>query len=476
MASGDTSIRKLPQFQFDIYALSLPRGHAFGDDMPIGAWGTGDDRACGVLTKNSWNGTYGYLVMRRRIDQVWTATAEKSGYTAATTARRRMRMAMKAGAAPEPLPPGVARRASLADTGKRKLSATFEVLKRPVHHMAAWTLNQLYLALPRPDDNWVSDCQTRNFHTRMWEAQLLASLREQGLLVTQPHESPDFRIETREGEEAWIEAVTANPTIPYEHVNAPVKPMPTKRDDRFFGRAAVRFAKTIGNKLDRRYDELLHVKGKVFVIAIADFQEAGSMLWSRESLIGYLYGKGAKTKIIDGKRQAVPYAAARLKGRTKFAAGLFANPGNSGLSAVIFTNACSIAKLYRVPISAAGTSGKYRYMRIGEIWDRTPGALKGIPFCLDITSEEYRDLWPCKFEPWTAELEVFHNPFATHPLSRNLVPEATHWFEIEGEISCASYYETSILRSRTVVIPADRPALKLSDVLTTPRRRSREKI
>ena len=65
---------------------------------------------------------------------------------------------------------------------------------RVARHPHAWTLEQLYLALPKPDLNWVSDCQTGHFHTRLWEAQLLASFREQGLLVTQPHESPDFRI------------------------------------------------------------------------------------------------------------------------------------------------------------------------------------------------------------------------------------------------------------------------------------------
>ena len=75
----------------------------------------------------------------------------------------------------------------------REPSEVFKLLARPSHVPAAWALNYLYLALPKPDRNWVSDCQTGNFHTRIWEAQLLASFREQGLLVTQPCE---FRIST----------------------------------------------------------------------------------------------------------------------------------------------------------------------------------------------------------------------------------------------------------------------------------------
>jgi hypothetical protein len=76
--------------------------------------------------------------------------------------------------------------------------------------MAAWTINQLYLALPNPDANWAGDFQTDNFHTRMWEAHLLAAFREQGMLVTQPERSPDFLIQNRAGAEAWVEGVTAN--------------------------------------------------------------------------------------------------------------------------------------------------------------------------------------------------------------------------------------------------------------------------
>jgi hypothetical protein len=163
----------------------------------------------------------------------------------------------------------------------------------PSHHLAAWMLNQLYLALPNPDKHWASECQTVNFHTRLWEAQLLACFREQGLLVAQPYESPDFRIENRRGGVAWVEAVTANPAVPYNHVNAPPSAIPATREELFFGPAALRFAKTLGNKIARNYTQLPHVAGNPFAIALADFQAPASMVWSREGLIGYLYGEGA---------------------------------------------------------------------------------------------------------------------------------------------------------------------------------------
>ena len=140
--------------------------------------------------------------------------------------------------------------------------------------------------------------------------------------------------------------------------------------------------------------------------------------------------------------------ATHLLGPSAFPAGLFADDRHAELSAVIFSNACSIAKLYRVPISGGGAPKGLRYTRIGNFFDRTPGALGGIPFCLDITSDEYRELWPHGYEPWTAEMEVFHNPFARHPASFELLPEATHWHEEDGERLCSTVYETSILWSQ----------------------------
>jgi hypothetical protein len=461
-------MRDLPQWDSDIYALSLPRGHGFGDRPPVGAWQSEDGLACGVVTQDVTDESFGFLVMRRQVDLVWTVTAKEHGFASKAEACARMEPRLKNGAPREPIPSGTPARPALYDLGERTPSDVFKVLTNVSHIPAAWTLQQLYLALPKPDRNWVSDCQTRNFHTRLWEAQLLASFREQGLLVTQPHESPDFRIENRLGGEAWVEAVTANPSVPYNHVNAPRSVAPTAQEEIFFGAAALRFAKTLGNKLDRRYDQLPQVVGKPFMIAIADFQAPASMIWSREGLIGYLHGEGARVAEVEGAPKAVAMPATHLLGPSAFPAGLFAADRHDELSAVIFSNACSIAKLNRVAVSGRGAPEGLRYTRIGNFFDPSPDALKGIPFCLDVTSDEYRGLWPHGYEPWSAELEIFHNPFARHPTPFALLPEATHWFEHDGEWACRSVYATSILWSQTLISDADKPAPRLDDFLARP--------
>jgi hypothetical protein len=207
----------------------------------------------------------------------------------------------------------------------------------------------------------------------------------------------------------------------------------------------------LGSKLQKKYHEMDHVADDPFMIAIADFHAPASMVWSREALIGYLYGSGAHARDINGKQMAVPLTATHLRGTSAFPAGHFTNADCAELSAVLFSNACSVAKLNRVGASAGADTQGLRYTRIGNFFDRTRGALKGIPFCLDVTSDEYRSLWPLGYEPWNAELEIFHNPHASIPLPKELLPEATHWFERDGEMICESHYETSILWSQTMI-------------------------
>jgi hypothetical protein len=233
----------------------------------------------------------------------------------------------------------------------------------------------------------------------------------------------------------------------------------------FFGPASLRYAKTLGNKLARRYDRLTHTSGQPFMIAIADFQAPASMTWSREALIGYLYGEGAEVIEVGGRQQARAVPMAHMLGDANFQTGLFADGRHSELSGVIFSNACAVSKLNRVAVSGRGAPDGFRYTRVGQFFDRNPGALRGIPFCLDVTSKEYRNLWPIGYEPWSAEIEVFHNPFADNPVDFELLPEVTHWFHEDGELVCQSFYETSILWSKTHVQRASDPPLRLENFL-----------
>lgn len=451
---------------FAVFALALPRGLAFGENPLMGAWRGSDAITVCALTKSRTSGRFGVLVMRRREDDVWAILRREDDAFGEKEAMAIIKQACEEPATKVPVPPGTKRRPPLVDQNFKEFSEIFKLLAQPCREPGAWMLNQLYLAMPNPDDNWASDCRTGNFHARLWEALLFASLREQGLLVTQDHPSPDFHVSNREGGEAWIEAVTANPSVPYDHAHAQEAEPPIDRQERMLGPAAERYAKTLKSKMDKGYARMPHVVGKPFAIAIADFHAPSSMVWSRVALVGYLYGFYAREVDVQGKRVAVAEEVYRLPGEPKIPAGLFFTLEGEELSAVIFSQGATLAKLSRVPLSFGGPSPGYRYVRFGEFSDFTPGALRGIPFCMDVSSDEYRALWaPYDYEPWTAEMEVFHNPNAKHPLDRALLPEAAHWLPVDGVMDCQTFFKNTVLRSRTLIQNADKPVPTVDDLM-----------
>ncbi len=449
-------MHQIPFSRFDIIALGLPYGLGFGHSPPVECWESDDHLACGMVLRDD-DGTFSAQVMRRRVDDVWMVTIRRDGLVDRASAFALLGPAMREGAPREPIPPGVPRRPALGDLAGITPSNIFKLLAQRTHHVAAWLLNQVYLAMPNPDPNWARDCQTQNFHTRLWEALLVACFREQGLSVSQDVESPDFHIATRRGEEAWVEAVTANSVEPHDHYNATPSPPPPDLSANLLGETAARFAKTIRSKLQRRYHELPHVAGKPFAIAIADFHAPGSMVWSRPSLMAYLYGLDIRVEEKDGVRSATQQIVDSLRTAQPIPAGLFCSAEHEEVSAILFSNACSIAKFNRVGVSAGAQTAGLRYVRIGTFFDRTPGVLDPIPFCMDVSSEEYKRLWPQHYEPWSAELEVFHNPFARFPWPNPLLREATHWRMTDGIVQCEAFYETSILWSRTMVLDSEQP-------------------
>nr|WP_224466045.1 hypothetical protein [Escherichia coli] len=183
-----------------------------------------------------------------------------------------------------------------------------------------------------------------------------------------------------------------------------------------------------------------------------------SMMWSREALITYLYGFYGREKEIDGKVVAVAETVDCLKSDPKIRAGLFNSHDNIALSAVIFSNSATLSKLSRVPVSSGALIKGYRYIRIGEFANDSAGALRGIPFSMDVASDQYRRLWePYSYEPWTSEIEIFHNPNAENPINSTLFPEATHWLPVNGEIICKRFFKQSILKSQTIIQHADDP-------------------
>lgn len=156
-------MKPLPESLFAIYALSLPKGHGFGTHQPVSFWQTSDSRACAVITCDVQNGAYGILVMRRRLDQVWVISGQEHGLTGQSEAMLALEPLMREDVPLLPVPTGTTRRPALHDVKGRDTSDLFKLLARPSHHLAAWLLNQVYLALPTPDANWALTSRPSTF-------------------------------------------------------------------------------------------------------------------------------------------------------------------------------------------------------------------------------------------------------------------------------------------------------------------------
>jgi hypothetical protein len=441
-------VAPIPEREFNLYALALPEGPNFEHYVVVSGWKCDNARSVGGVLLDHDSGDFAIRVFRRRTDHCFVVTSSKSGFSSHDAALIELTAQMRPGEPPEAIRPGTKKRPLLLDLQGRKPGENFKlVTSTPNHIPAAIAVGEVYLAMPNPDDNFISDFQTTNFDSRLFELYLVAAFREQGVIVLQEHESPDFHIK-RSVHECFIEAVTANPKE--TKVQGLTSPMfaPESKGERLLGAPAVRFAKTLRSKIQRGYEKLPHVVGKPFALAIADFHAPSSMVWSREALPSYLYGVHAKVEAgADGPR-AVGTVIEKLLGPEGIPAGLFRNPEMAYLSAVIFSNSATIAKFNRMGFLAGWQPPGLKMIRTGILFDPAPNAVEPRDFTMDILSEEYEALWP-RGEEWCQELEVYHNPLATAPLEHDLLPGAVHYFELDGELVFRSMWENTVLSSVT---------------------------
>ena len=438
----------IPEREFNLYALALPEGPNFEPHVVVSGWKCDNARSVGGVLLDHDTGDFAILAFRRRIDHCFVVTSSRSGFASHEEALIGLTAAMRPGEPPESLSPGVKKRPPLLDIGNRKPGDNFKLLTQTPNHVpAVIAVGEIYLAMPNPDDNFVSDFQTTNFDSRLFELYLLATFREQGVTVLQDHESPDFFIQ-RAGHECFVEAVTANPRE--EKIQGLTFPTfaPESRDERLLGAPAVRFAKTLRSKIQRGYEKLPHVLGKPFALAIADFHAPSSMVWSREALPSYLYGVHAKVEIGPDGPRAVGSVVDKLLGPEGIPAGLFRDPAMSYLSAVIFSNASTLGKFNRMGFLAGWQPPGLKMIRTGIFFDPAPNAVKARDFEMDVLSDQYAALWP-RGEEWCQELEVYHNPLASKPLAFDLLPGGVHYFELDGELVFRSMWENTVLSSLT---------------------------
>lgn len=343
-----------------------------------------------------------------------------------------------------------------ADMNDNELHPYYKLLKdEPGRAPGRKVISELVLWLAPKDPHFVKEFQTSGFDQRLWEMFLWAALREFNLEVEQLG-APDFLCHAP-GIDFTIEATTVGPSLSGVLKDHPNPKTPEEMEAFINNYMPMKFGGPLTTKLNKanatglRYWEREESKGKPFAIAIADFhklaeeEELGPMTYTQSALWQYLYGsrvtwrfEGDQLITEDHKVDEHEYMGKRVP------SGFFDLPDAENVSAVIFSNAGTLAKFDRMGTVAGYGAQGYGYFRIGLRPNPDPNAVHGEAFRVDVQDESYE-------EYWTQEIQVFHNPSAMHPIPMEALPGATHHHFQDGKLQ-SIVPNDAILSSFTLLV------------------------
>ena len=332
-----------------------------------------------------------------------------------------------------------------------------EPIERPGRAPARAVLREIGPWLTAVDPHFVREFQRHQLDQRLWELYLWAAFREGGYDVAHG-EAPDFRV-SAPGIAFAVEATTVAPSKDGALAQHPNPQTPEELAAFLNGYMPIKYGSSLTNKLNRRsaagkaYWEEEGADGLPFVIAVADFHkpasesELGSMTYTQSAIWPYLYGFTTDWEMVDGKLviNQRDLSSHTFKGKT-IESGFFSLPGAENVSAVLFSNAGTIAKFDRIGVLAGYGPPNHRYMRAGVRYDPNPNAFEGKRFFEEVGAEGYS-------EGWADELQVFHNPRALRPLPRECFGSLNqHFFEDGNMVTYCGV--DAVLSSFTVILHA----------------------
>ncbi|SBW00847.1 glycosaminoglycan attachment site [uncultured Dysgonomonas sp.] len=317
-----------------------------------------------------------------------------------------------------------------------KLSPYFKILNEHEGYLAAKNvIKEISYHYKDIDGNFIDQFQSINgFDARLWELYLFCFCREQFFSFKRDSYAPDFMIE-KLGHEIAIEAVIVGRKdqdtdflTEYEPKNQEEIEKELKND------MPLKFGSALYSKLKKEYWKKDHVKGKPLVIAVADFHETKSMLWSYPALISYLYGyEYEHYHTEEGQLVIIPVPVKEYTKSTgaTVPAGFFFQPDAENISAVINSPTATLSKFNRLGMQAGLNSQKSRLFRFGYRHDHDENAAVPLEFAYEVTQDS--------IENWSEGISIFHNPNALIPLDPNLFKNVTQHF-LKEDGSVLSYF------------------------------------
>lgn len=428
MQAQKISIKKLDVKRFNVLVGQSRSPAAAYVSKELEWYANEDETVIGVLLLDTVDDDFLAIVMARDENDRFCAFDIEVAFSAKQDARNWLINALKwhTGTGLKTYPQGHKPRGPDLFTLRlppEELHPTFLLLARdPTFYPARSVIKEMMPHFVDVDGNFVEQFQSRGFDARLWELYLYAYLSEEELFLDRSFASPDF-LAKKYGKSVAIEAVVTG----RKDDNPPLYLKPFSR-----GKTAedvleaqknyipITFGSPLYSKLKKTYWEFPHVKSKPLILAIADFHDDGSMLWTSTALSNYLYGTRYEWHHDDqGKLILTPYKIDNHQlGKKQIPSGFFFQPAAEYISAVLFSASGTISKFNRMGRQAGFYNPEITMIRIGQCYNHEPHAVspKVFRYVVDETCEE----------TWAEGLSMFHNPRAVYPVPEDLFPSIAH--------------------------------------------------
>lgn len=278
------------------------------------------------------------------------------------------------------------------------------------------------------DGNFIDQFQSKNgFDSRIWELYLFCFFKEQYFYFNREYEAPDYIVE-KYGERIAVEAVIISRKNSDFHPKSPKTFQ--EMNEMLEHEIPLMVSNAIYDKVKKKYWEKDHVKDVPFALAVADFHDTSSMIWTYEAFLTSLYGVRpniAKNQKGDPYQSLEKIEAFKKKNNTQIPAGLFFQPEYENISAIIYNPTATISKFNRMGRQAGLGSKESDLIWIAAFHDHKEGAL--VPKTrMQLIDEN------CS-ETWSMGATLFHNPNAKHPIHPDLFSEqVAHVNMIDGKL------------------------------------------
>lgn len=266
------------------------------------------------------------------------------------------------------------------------------------------------------DGNFIDQFQSINgFDSRVWELFLFCFFREQFFSFRRNYEAPDYLIEKLNYQIA-VEAVIVSRKTPIDKF----KPMQIEEiQKKLANETPLLYGNALFDKMKKKYWQKEHVKGKPFLIAIADFHDTMSMTWSSNALSEYLYGYRYEHSFDEnGELIVVPIKIEDYEkpNGTKIPSGFFFLPEAENVSAIIFSSSGTLSKFNRMGKQAGLGSEIPILIRTGSFYNHEPNADTPNFFSYQVGEDS--------LETWSEGVIIYHNPNAKIKLEPNLFDDS----------------------------------------------------